>query len=81
MTELPKIDPDNDAGLGWWIVARHYVLMRCPQDHVFTLSTPVDGHTIHAAGDVSPSVVCPYKGCSFHEAVRLVGWVPLAPAP
>ena len=31
-------------------------------------------HTIAANGEVTPSLVCPTDGCSFHEFVTLVGW-------
>jgi len=31
-------------------------------------------HTIGADGTVTPSAVCPVKGCDFHEFVKLVGW-------
>ena len=31
-------------------------------------------HAIAADGTVSPSLICPYDGCSFHEWVRLEGW-------
>ena len=35
-----------------------------------------DVHTIAADGTVSPSYVCPVKGCTFHVHVRLDGWTP-----
>ncbi len=31
-------------------------------------------HTIDADGLVNPSLVCPHKGCAFHEFVVLEGW-------
>lgn len=31
-------------------------------------------HTISVTGIVSPSMVCPYPPCSFHEFIRLDGW-------
>lgn len=31
-------------------------------------------HNIDAGGIVTPSLVCPYEGCDFHEWVRLQGW-------
>lgn len=31
-------------------------------------------HDIADDGEVSPSVVCPNDGCTFHEYVRLDGW-------
>lgn len=37
-------------------------------------SASLTGHTIAANGEVSPSLQCPYKGCSWHVYVTLVGW-------
>lgn len=31
-------------------------------------------HGITADGVVTPSAVCPAKGCTFHEFIRLDGW-------
>ena len=31
-------------------------------------------HRIAADGTVTPSCVCPIKGCTWHEMVRLIGW-------
>lgn len=47
----------------------------CPDGHTFTLLD----HTIADDGTVSPSVVCPYMGCIFHEFAKLEGWKPDAP--
>jgi hypothetical protein len=33
-------------------------------------------HTIEPDGTVSPSAVCPYEGCTFHQWIRLEGWKP-----
>ena len=33
-------------------------------------------HTIAPDGTVSPSVVCPKEGCTFHESIRLEAWRP-----
>jgi len=32
-------------------------------------------HDIAPDGTVTPSVVCPYDGCDFHEFIKLEGWV------
>jgi hypothetical protein len=32
-------------------------------------------HEIAADGTVSPSVQCPFPGCSFHDQVQLLGWL------
>jgi len=31
-------------------------------------------HAIAPDGTVTPSVVCPKEGCTFHEMIRLEGW-------
>jgi hypothetical protein len=51
-------------------IRRFKASMTCPHGHGLTLC----GHTIAQNGDVSPSVVCPFPGCSFHEYVRLDRW-------
>ena len=38
--------------------------------HAFVLT----GHVLAPDGTVSPSVVCPYHPCWFHEFVVLEGW-------
>ncbi len=42
----------------------------CPNGHTCAL----DHHEIAADGAVTPSVVCPYEGCGFHEFIKLEGW-------
>ena len=44
--------------------------MTCPNGHGLTLKN----HTISSEGEVTPSVVCPVRECSFHEWVRLINW-------
>lgn len=44
--------------------------MACPNGHLLTLRE----HSVAKNGDVMPSVVCPEKGCGFHEFVRLRRW-------
>jgi len=44
--------------------------MTCPRGHGLVLK----GHSIDAAGQVHPSVVCLTQGCDFHEFVRLSEW-------
>lgn len=36
----------------------------------------LSGHTIDDAGQVTPSLVCPYLDCDFHEYIQLEGWTP-----
>lgn len=54
-------------------LVRHYALITCPTCHK-ALSVGVGGHSIAEDGTVSPSVVCPRPGCTFHEFVRLADW-------
>lgn len=42
----------------------------CVNGHIASLSK----HAISESGEVSPSVVCPYDDCGFHEFVILQGW-------
>ena len=46
-------------------------LIVCP---VCFRSFSLSKHGIGDDGTVTPSVVCPFAGCSFHDQVRLQGW-------
>lgn len=47
-------------------------LVACPLcGNVSSLSD----HTIDNEGVVTPSLICPYPGCSFHEHVILQDWI------
>lgn len=68
----------TDAPLGsWWRMTTMDgrmppVSIKCPLcGRASTLN-----HTIHSDGVVTPSVVCPHKGCTWHEFVKLVGYAP-----
>ena len=43
----------------------------CPECGI---TASLSRHTIAADGKVTPSLVCPYGGCSFHDHVVLEGW-------
>lgn len=45
-------------------------VITCSEGHESVLRT----HDISASGEVSPSLVCPIEGCSFHEYATLKGW-------
>lgn len=46
-------------------------LMSCPEcGKICSLSQ----HIIQPDGTVTPSVVCPREGCTFHDYVKLEGW-------
>lgn len=51
-------------------IGRFKASMTCPNGHGLTLRN----HSIAVTGEVSPSVICPRPGCSFHEFVRLERW-------
>lgn len=46
----------------------------CPNEHRATLTN----HRIAPDGSVSPSVVCPFEACGFHEHIQLAEWDPKA---
>jgi len=48
------------------------VIVCCDRGHVGTASPAI--HSIAADGTLSPSWVCPFKGCTWHEFARLEGW-------
>lgn len=37
-------------------------------------SVSLRNHDIAADGSVTPSLVCPRSGCTFHDYVKLEGW-------
>jgi len=63
-----------ESGTWWRTLAKDTGEMtawfRCPNGHFGTLSD----HSIASDGTVSPSVVCPEKGCKFHENIKLEDW-------
>jgi hypothetical protein len=68
--------PDGVAEKGTWHGGR-----KADDTRTASLSCPDCGkigslsdHKIDDQGRVSPSVVCPTKGCDFHEWLILDGW-------
>lgn len=51
-------------------IQRFKASMTCPRGHSLTLKS----HSILVDGRVQPSVICPHRGCDFHEFIRLEGW-------
>lgn len=51
----------------------------CDKGHVGTANPTI--HSISADGTLSPSWVCPFKGCTWHVFAQLVGWNAATPAP
>ena len=63
----------DDGGLpppGTWWPWHGTVMLSCTNGHVASLRD----HIIAIDGTVTPSVVCPWEGCTFHEWVVLDGW-------
>jgi len=42
----------------------------CDQGHEAIIRT----HKVNPEGVVTPSIMCPVEGCTFHEYVKLEGW-------
>lgn len=65
----PKADEDLKPGTwkGYRVPAAITILFMCPNGHIGSLAD----HTIGEAGIVSPSVVCPQEGCTFHQWICL----------
>jgi hypothetical protein len=84
MVHIPH-DPQQDQQPSWWKEAGGYVSIRCAQcGQRATLRDPDDaplrvdgtrGHTISSDGTVAPSIVCPYKPCTWHIWGKLLDWV------
>jgi hypothetical protein len=66
--DASKIDPDGP--IFGWDEQNEVVYLRCPFGHIGDLGN----HQVSIDGTVSPSVVCPKKGCTFHETVFLEGY-------
>ena len=62
LTETWRLSRDLDGAL--------YPTIRDTNGDWFAIQT----HSIAADGTVSPSVVCTYDGCDFHEFITLEGW-------
>lgn len=66
---LDAIDPEYRISIAY----RHALALgTCSRGHTCMIVSTV--HRIAPDGTLSPSYVCPVKGCDFHEFVRFVGW-------
>lgn len=73
--DQPKAVTPSSPGTWFWEGMDGYIILifHCPQClHVFRFGKNV--HSIAPDGTVTPSVVCPWRGCSFHEFVKLTEW-------
>jgi len=56
---------------------QHGAVVFCNNGHGMSIAgEPPFGslHRIDLDGVISPSVVCPHEGCSWHVLARLIGW-------
>ena len=84
MFEAPR-SPTPGRGLpptppGTWYAVGVATSIVCPEGHDSWLASETAGqdepyHTVAADGTVHPSVVCPWKGCTWHVFARLLDWV------
>lgn len=78
MIEIPKAAASNtwlDDGPYWrgaLLDGERSAMVSCDSGHVAFLGD----HAIAADGTVTPSLVCPEKGCTWHVFGRLAGWTP-----
>jgi hypothetical protein len=77
-TKAPEDQPV--PGAGEWNMITNVHDPKSPREPC--IGCPICGcharlnHTIDAKGIVTPSLVCPHKGCTFHEWGELEGWAP-----
>lgn len=73
---------ETGKGTGWVVLyapkgdqgePRKSATIHCPK---CACEGSLRNHEIAADGTVTPSCVCPYSPCDFHEMVKLVGWDP-----
>lgn len=72
---IPKKAHRDQPG-PWWApittegILSPYPMLSCPNGHAAGISD----HTVADDGKVSPSLVCPEKGCGWHVWGTLEGW-------
>lgn len=65
------IDIEYPRWRGGILDNRRTASVSCPRcGHVASLSQ----HDISHEGVVTPSLVCPFSGCDFHDEITLDGW-------
>jgi hypothetical protein len=67
MVIVPKSDWKRTKNIETGIIG---AWIRCPGCKKVA---PLD-HEIAKDGSVTPSVVCPHEGCSFHDFIKLEDW-------
>ncbi len=79
LADRPQRDDPCDEHGGWflWNVGEHgsitdsLVLFKCP---LCLKPAALRAHLVGRDGSVTPSVVCPFAPCAFHEFVTLDAW-------
>ena len=75
MTNVPRSDLTMGGRLGYQVTmtkAGWGVDLRCPDGHIGSLGS----HSIANDGVVTPSVICPHEGCTWHATIKLNNWTP-----
>ena len=81
--KAPAGEEGKAPGQWWHVRAAASVMDWYRQRYVAEMSCPTCGkslmmsravHSVDAAGTVSPSMVCPYPPCGFHEFIQLEEW-------
>jgi len=75
MIEISRATNRWNGGAATWFPVvrtdgRWSAMLNCPK---CGRTTSLNNHDVEN-GAVSPSVVCPYDGCDFHDYVSLIGW-------
>jgi hypothetical protein len=70
MIEFQRDDELASPGR-WQLMADGSATITCPKCGSFG---SLAGHSIAADGKVTPSLVCPWPPCTFHDWGRLNGW-------
>lgn len=84
MRTIPK-GTNGQSTPGYWCIVEddpewRYITFSCPDcgglGNIGNLSQAKfgSGHKVAPDGTVTPSVVCPYDECGFHDHVRLADW-------
>lgn len=65
--EAGKGEPEPGT---WWLAGDEYVGVACPTCKAWATLD----HDVAADGTVTPSLICPYQPCTFHDMVKLEDW-------
>jgi hypothetical protein len=65
-----RLDDGTAPAKAHWWPWHGTAMLSCPNGHIASLRD----HEIAVDGTVTPSVVCPWDGCNFHQSLRLLEW-------